>query len=483
MMAARNVDALRVPPSAVDAEQAVLGGLMLRPAALAQIDWLMEEDFYRHDHQLLFRALANLIGEGKPCDAITVGEYIESNGLADKFGDAAYVIDLASSTPSAANVPAYAEIVREKAVMRQIIDLTTRAGNAAFGATGASSRDIASALASKMLEVSGRTAPRTAFHIGELARGWYAEMLRRHENDIRMLGHTTGLHMVDEITLGLCGGDLIYLGARPSMGKTALSLMILMHIAGVLGQRSMMFSLEMTASRLFSRMVAAIADVPLRWVQTPDSDPGYWSATGGAVTRIQNMPLVIDDASGLTAAQIVARAKREHLRAPITGMVVIDHMNIVARPGKNEASEISQDSAMFKGLAKFLGVPVMVLAQLGREVEKRQNKRPTMADLRSSGAMEQDADVVCLLYRDDYYAKQENRDSEHPGMVEAIFGKVREGESGRTAWLVDALARGALRDFDGEAPQRHRPSRPESTSGWKTRRRSGADAAAGEEAA
>jgi len=410
-----------------------------------------------------------------------VGEWIEANGVAEQFGDASYVLDLVNATPSAANVQAYAEIVREKAVMRQIIDLTTRAANAAFGSTGASSRDIASALASKMLEVSGRTAPRTAFHIGELARGWYAEMLRRHEHDVRMLGHTTGMHMVDEITLGLCGGDLIYVGARPSMGKTALSLMILLHIAGVLGQRSMMFSLEMTASRLFSRMVAAIADVPLRWVQTPDSDPQYWSATGAAVTRIQNMPLVIDDASGLTAAQIVARAKREHLRAPITGAVVIDHMNCVFRPGKNEATEIAQDSALFKGLAKHLNVPVIVLAQLGRDVEKRQNKRPTMADLRASGAMEQDADVVCLLYRDDYYAKQENRDSEHPGLVEAIFGKVREGESGRTAWLVDALARGALRDFDGEPPQRQRATRQETSGGWKPRRRSGADAAAGDE--
>ena len=448
-------DALRVPPCSVEAEQAVLGGLMIDNRAVAKIgDWLREEDFYRRDHQLIYRAIFTLTEANQPCDAVTLGEWFESNGLAEQVGGSGYVLELASTTPSAANVTAYAEIVREKSALRSIIDAGTTAANSAFAPAGKLSREIAATVASQMLELSGRTTPRGAKSTKEISKRWWEALQRRYEDGGSLIGLPTPWSKFNELTGGLSPGDLVIVAGRPSMGKSAFATNVLTCNA-LRGLRSMAFSLEMTDVSIFNRAVASIGDIPLKWLKKPvDGDHDYWARVSPAMLKIANAPLVIDDTAGLTCAQACARAKREHLRAPITGPLVFDHLHIFKRKGDNAASEIAQDTAMLKALGKALGVPVICLAQLSRAVEARPNKRPVMSDLRESGAIEQDADIIVFLYRDDYYAKQEGRASEHPGMVEMIIAKQREGEAGVTVWAEDRLAYGLLENYDGDEPKR-----------------------------
>ena len=452
------VDTLRTPPVSIEAEQAVLGGLMIDNSAVAKIgDWLKEEDFYRRDHQLIYRGIFALTERNQPCDAVTLGEWFETQGIGEQVGGGNYILKLASTTPSAANVTAYAEIVREKSALRGIIDAGTNAANRAFSPGGVQSREIAADMASAMLELSGRTTPRGAKSAREIAKRWFHEIQRRYEDGGGLIGLATPWARLNTLTSGLSAGDLVVVAGRPGMGKSAWATNVLTCCA-LRGLRSMAFSLEMTDVSIFNRAIASIGNIPLAWLRQPKEQHSagdeHWTSISTAMTSLVSAPMVIDDTAGLTASQIVARAKREHMRSPITGPVVIDHLHIVKRKGDNAVSEIAQDTAMFKALAKTLGVPVVLLAQLNRGLESRPNKRPVMSDLRESGAIEQDADIIVFLYRDDYYAAQENRGSEHPGMVEMILAKQREGEANQTVWARDRLAYGLLEDYDGDAPSR-----------------------------
>jgi len=474
----------QVPPYSTEAEQAVLGGLMLVASAWDKIsDRLREEDFFRRDHQLIFRAIGDLAQSDKPCDAVTLGEWFESNGCAKEVGGSAYILELASTTPSAANITAYADIVREKATLRAIIDAGTKAVNQAFRPNGGESREIAATIASAMLEISGRTTPRGAKSTQEIARSWWTRLQERYENDSSMLGLPTPWAKFNELTLGLCAGDLVVIAARPSMGKSAWATNFATCTA-LRGKRVMFFSLEMTEDSIFNRAVASVGDIPLRWLRKPDHENDHWTSVTTAMSRLAAAPLVIDDTGGLTALQIVARAKRENMRARIDGAIVIDHLHIVQRKGENAANEIARDTALFRALGKTLGVPVILLAQLNRGLEARPNKRPVMSDLRESGAIEQDADIIVFLYRDDYYAKQESRESEHPGMVEMIVAKQREGEAGKTVWAQDRLSYGLLEDYEGEDPRRPIKAAKNQSRGMRKARAvpvGGKDAAAGSE--
>ena len=446
----------RLPrPHSIEAEQAVLGGLMLSSTAWAQVaDRLTEEDFYRRDHRLIFRAIGNLAEKGEPCDAITLGEWFEAQGLAEQMGGIGYVIELASTTPSAANVAAYADIVREKATLRHLIDVASTLARDAAKPEGAASSDIAARAFQSLLELGGRQAPRAARTLRQVAPTWLDDLARRYESQGGLVGHSTPWSKLDAVTLGLAAGELIVVAARPGMGKSALAVNLATHLA-LTGRRTLLFSLEMTAEAIFSRAVSALGEVPLKFLRAPNAQPGtdeWWSASTAAASRLTESPLTIDDSPGLTADGIVARVKREHLRQPINGAILIDHLHLLRLKGDNVAREIGAVTAAFKGLAKELGVPVIVLSQLNRSVEARANKRPAISDLRESGSIEQDADQIWFLYRDDYYAQQEGRSSNSQGLVELIVAKNREGEAGLTVWLQNALAYGRLDPFDGSPP-------------------------------
>jgi replicative DNA helicase len=437
---------LRLAPQAIEAEQCVIGGFMLAPASLLKVaDWLKEEDFYRRDHQLIYRAILELAEKRQPYDAVTLGEWFQDQGMGEMVGGGAYLVELASNTPSAANIVAYAEIVKDKARLRSLIDYGTSVVNSAFDPAG---RDVGDIVAEAQRDISNFAAPRVGGvkTMKQVGAEWFDLLQRRYA------GETTGLMTpwaeINRMIGGLAPGDLGIIAARPSMGKSALALNAALAL-GMAGKRSVVFSMEMTAAAIYNRCAAALMDIPLEWFKKPgdDGDNGYWAKAGEAVRQINNSGLLIDDQPGLDWTQIVVRAKREHLRSPLSA-IFVDHMHIMRLPGKGRPDiELGDISREFKALAKELNVPVIALAQLNRSVEKRENKRPVMSDLREAGGFEQDADWIAFLYRDDYYARQLGYQSRAPGLAECIIAKNREGETG-TAWLRARLDVGRFEDAD-----------------------------------
>lgn len=435
-------------PESIAAEQAVIGGLLIDPAAIANIYWLEPSDFVRADHRAIYSAMLDMSRADMAIDACTVSEWLAGSEV--ETGGLDYLIDLHQNTPSAANVSAYAEIVREKAALRKLIDAGQALIDAGMAGKGSSSRDIAGKAAHDLLELSSGASQRGAMGMRAVGKLWYADIQRRYDGDAgrRLLTPWSG---INRLTGGFGDGDLIVLAGRPSMGKSAIALGVALCAAGQ-GRRGMIFSLEMTGSALFQRAVASLGNVPLAFLADPAGEGEYWPAIAAQVGEISKLPISIDETAGLTIDQIVMRAKREHMRSPLR-LVVIDHMHIIALPGKNEVQELGEVSRKSKTLAKALGCPVVLVSQLNRAVEARQNKRPLMADLRGSGSIEQDADQIIFVYRDDYYAQQEGRQSDHPGTVEMIVSKNREGRTG-TAWGVSALEYGRIDDHDGPEPER-----------------------------
>ena len=467
------IEQLRLPPQSVDAEQSVLGGLMLRPDALPQIaDWIKPEDFYRRDHQLIYQAILDCAEVDQPADAVTLGEWFADRGESELVQNGAYLIQLASTTPSAANIVAYAEIVREKAQLRSLIGLGTDLVNGGFQPEGRKSGEIALEASAKIMDMTGGARPRGAKSMRDIGARWFDDLQSRYESGGGMVGLGTPYAKLNRITKGLCPGDLVILAGRPGMGKSATAIGLTTSAALGSGKRVMFFNLEMTDVSIFNRCMASVANIPLAWLRnggkTEDDGEDYWPQVTQGVRLLRDAPIVIDDTPGLAAQQIVARAKREHIRAPL-GMIVVDHLHLMKLSGKDNATrEIGDATAALKGLGKALGCPVVLLSQLNRGLEARQNKRPQMQDLRESGAIEQDADLILFLYRDDYYAEREDRESEYPGMVEMFVAKQREGAAGDTIWMRDELAYGRLADQDGPDPQR--PERkPKSAARMKTR--------------
>lgn len=448
----------RTAPQSVEAEQSVIGGMMLAPDALLKVaDWLKEEDFFRRDHQLIYRAILELAEKRQPYDAVTLGEWFEDQGMAEQIAGGAYLIDLASNTPSAANIVAYAEIVKDKARLRSLIDYGTGVVNSAYDPAG---RDVADIVAEAQRDISQFSTPRVGGvkTMKQVGAEWF-ELLQR-----RYAGETTGLMTpwaeINRMIGGLSPGDLGIIAARPSMGKSALALNAALAL-GMAGKRSVVFSMEMTAAAIYNRCAAALMNIPLEWFKNPrdDGDNGYWSKAGEAVRQINTSGLLIDEQPGLDWTQIVVRAKREHLRSPLSA-IFVDHMHIMRLPGKGRPDiELGDISREFKALAKELNVPVIALAQLNRSVEKRENKRPVMSDLREAGGFEQDADWIAFLYRDDYYARQLGYQSKAPGMAECIIAKNREGETG-TAWLRARLDIGRFDDaHESEIPKQQKETK------------------------
>jgi len=425
------VERLRIPPQSVEAEQAVLGGLMLSPEAYDRVaDALVETDFYRRDHQLIFRAIRELAERNKPYDAVTLGEWFESMGLSETVAGGAYLIELASTTPSAANIKAYADIVRDKAVLRQLIDVGTGIVNDGFLPDGRDSTEILAKAEQDVFAIAEAGARgRTDFTPVTKALSEAFDVLqKRYESGGSVTGLPTGYTEFDEMTAGLQPTDLLILAARPAMGKTTLALNMAEYAAMKTKKAVAVFSMEMSASQLALRLISSTGRVNATRLRTGQLEDEDWSRVTSAIRLLREAKIFIDDTPALSPDVLRAKArrlKREH----DLGLIVIDYLQLMAVPGnsENRATEISEISRSLKGLAKELNVPVIALSQLNRSLETRTDKRPVMADLRESGAIEQDADVIVFIYRDEYYNKENSPDK---GLAEVIIGKQRNGPTG-----------------------------------------------------
>ncbi|WP_266169632.1 replicative DNA helicase [Dyella subtropica] len=422
------IEALRVPPHSIDAEQAVLGGLMLAPDSLDKVaDRLSERDFYRKDHRLIWRAITELANKGMPCDAVTLGDWFEANDLAEMVGGAAYLIELANATPSAANIGAYADIVREKSILRQLIDAGVETTEDGYRPEGRSVQEVLESAEQRVFKIaeSGARGKKDTVTMREAVKDAFRLLSERYENRGQLTGISTGFTDLDELTSGLQPSDLIIVAARPSMGKTAFSVNIAEAAALRAKKAVVIFSMEMSASQLAFRMISSIGRIHQQHLRNGDLAEEDWPRVTNAIAILSEAKIFIDDTPGLSPVEMRSRSRRIHRENGGLGLIVVDYLQLMQVPGnkENRATEISEISRSLKGLAKELNCPVIALSQLNRSLEQRADKRPMMSDLRESGAIEQDADVIMFIYRDEYY----NKESPDKGLAEIIIGKQRNG--------------------------------------------------------
>ena len=424
------VENLKVPPHSIEGEQAVLGGLLLSPNAFDQVaDVVTEGDFYREDHRLIYRAIHELSDSGRPCDAVTVTEWFEARGTVDQVDGGAYISQLAAGTPSAANVRAYAEIVREKSILRQLIDVGAEITSGAFASDGRDSRELLEAAERMVFAIADqdlRTGA-TFVAIQEAIKDAMQRLqdLAAHEGDIT--GIPTGFKDLDQKTAGLQDSDLIIVAGRPSMGKTTLAMNIAENAAIKHEKPVAIFSMEMSAQQLVMRMFSSLGQIDQNRLRTGSLDDHDWPKLSSAMTLLHKSRIFIDETPAMSPAELRARARRLKREHDI-GMIVVDYLQLMAVPGtrENRATEIAEISRSLKAIAKELHIPVIALSQLNRSLEQRPNKRPVMADLRESGSIEQDADLIVFIYRDEVY----NQDTPDKGKAEIIIGKHRNGPTG-----------------------------------------------------
>ncbi|MGZ5786198.1 MAG: replicative DNA helicase [Ramlibacter sp.] len=424
---------LRIPPHSIEAESSVLGGLLLDNGAWDRVgDLLTDGDFYRYEHRLIYASIGGLINATRPADVITVYEQLQGLGKAEEIGGLAYLNSLAQYVPSASNIRRYAEIVRERSILRKLVSASDEIATAAFNTQGKA--------VDKILD----EAEQKIFNIGEegsrMKQGFQAmdslvvQLLDRvqemadNPNDIT--GVPTGFHDLDRLTSGFQAGDMIVLAARPSMGKTALAINIAEHVALHEGLPVAVFSMEMGASQLAVRIVGSIGRIDQMHLRTGKLTDDEWPRLTEAIEKLRNVSLHIDETPGLTTSELRANARRLARQCGQLGLIVVDYLQLMSVSSsmseENRATAVGEISRGLKMLAKELKCPVIALSQLSRGVESRTDKRPMMSDLRESGAIEQDADVIMFIYRDDYY----NKDSKEPGVAEIIISKQRNGPTG-----------------------------------------------------
>ncbi|WP_428423572.1 replicative DNA helicase [Methylibium sp.] len=442
---------LRIPPQSIEAEQSVLGGLLIDNGAWDRAgDLLNDSDFYRYEHQLIYAAIGKLINASKPADVITVYEQLQSLGKAEEVGGLAYLNQLAQSVPSAANLRRYAEIVRERKILRDLVATSDEIATNAFNPRGRAVSEILDEAEGKIFKI-GEAGSRTkqGFHgMDTLVVQLIDRVTELAENGAEeVTGVRSGFYDFDRMTAGLQPGDLIVLAARPSMGKTALALNIAENVAVQEGLPVVVFSMEMGASQLALRMVGSLGRIDQQNLRTGRLRDDEWARLTEAVDKLGKASIFIDESAGLTPSELRARARRQARQCGQLGLIVVDYLQLMSGSGGNEenrATVIGEISRGLKSLAKELKCPVIALSQLNRSVESRTDKRPMMSDLRESGAIEQDADVIMFIYRDDYY----NKDSKEPGIAEIIISKQRNGPTGE----VKLTFLKPLTKFDNLAP-------------------------------
>jgi replicative DNA helicase len=446
------LDAIKLPPHSVEAEQSVLGGILLDAAAWDKItDLIGEADFYRFEHRLIFRHIARLTELSRPVDAITVAESLESHAELDKAGGLAYLGSLAQNVPSAANIRRYAEIVRERAVMRKLAEAGSDIATSAFNPGGRDADQLLDEAESRIFEISeaGERGRQSFVPIPPLLSQVVEriETLGARDNPGDVTGVATGFSDLDRMTSGLQPGDLVIVAGRPSMGKTAFAINIAEHVALELSKPVAIFSMEMSGVQLAMRMIGSVGLLNQHTLRTGRLDDEDWPRMSHALGRLNDAPIFIDETAALNALELRSRARRLHRQNDGLGLIVVDYLQLMSAPSskatENRATEISEISRSLKALAKELHVPVMALSQLNRGLEQRPNKRPVMSDLRESGAIEQDADLILFIYRDEVY----NPESPDKGKAEIIIGKQRNGPIGK----VDLTFRGEYTRFDNYA--------------------------------
>ena len=448
---------LRVPPHSVEAEQSVLGGLLLDNLAWDRAaDLLNDSDFYRYEHRLIHAAIGALVNASRPADVITVFERLQSLGKADECGGLTYLNALAQSVPSAANLRRYAEIVRERAILRKLVAASDEIATTAFNPQGRPVSQILDEAEGRIFRIGEEgSRSRQGFQgMDQLVVQLIDRVNELHENGAEeVTGVRTGFYEMDRMTAGLQPGDLVVLAARPSMGKTAFALNIAENVAVHEGLPVVVFSMEMGASQLALRMVGSLGRINQQHLRTGKLADDEWSRLSEAVDKLGKAPVFIDETPALNSNELRARARRQARQCGRLGLIVVDYLQLMSGSSsgdENRATEIGEISRGLKALAKELKCPVMALSQLNRSVESRNDKRPMMSDLRESGAIEQDADVIMFIYRDDYY----NKESKEPGVAEIIIGKQRNGPTGdvKLAFLkpltrFENLAPGAGDDY------------------------------------
>ncbi len=426
---------LRVPPQSIEAEQSVLGGLLLDNGAWDRAaDVVTEADFYRFEHKIIFGAIGALIGASKPADVITVYEHLQMAGKAEDSGGLAYLNALAQSVPSAANMRRYSEIVRERAILRKLIAASDEIATNAFNPQGRAVTQILDEAEGKIFKIGeeGNRNKQGFQSMDVLAVQLIDRVTELAENGAEdVTGVRTGFYDLDRNTAGLQPGDLIILAARPSMGKTAFALNIAENVSVNEGLPVVVFSMEMGASQLALRMVGSQGRIDQQHLRTGRLDNDEWGRLTEAVERLSKSSVFIDETPALTGPELRARARRQARQCGRLGLIVIDYLQLMSGSGgdnENRATEIGEISRGLKALAKELHCPVIALSQLNRSVETRPDKRPMMSDLRESGAIEQDADIIMFIYRDEYY----NKETKEPGVAEIIIAKQRNGPVGTT---------------------------------------------------
>ena len=430
--------ALKIPPHSIEAEQAVLGGVMLENTAWERVaELLTESDFYRHDHRLIFKALKRLADRNQPFDVVTLAEDLDKEGLNDQVGGLAYLGQLAKNTPSVANISSYAQIIRERSTLRQLISVSSDIADTAFNPKGMQSSEVLDEAERKIFSIA-ESRPKTGGPEG--VNALLAKAIDRIDTLFNSEGSITGLSTgftdLDNMTSGLQPSDLIIVAGRPSMGKTTFAMNLVENAVMRSEKAVLVFSLEMPGDSLIMRMLSSLGRIDQTKVRSGRLDDEDWPRLTSAVNMLNDRKLFIDDTAGLSPMEMRARARRVVREHGDLGLIMIDYLQLMRIGGassENRTNEISEISRSLKALAKEFNVPVVALSQLNRSLEQRPNKRPINSDLRESGAIEQDADVIMFVYRDEVY----HPDTQDKGIAELIIGKQRNGPIGtaRMAFL------------------------------------------------
>ena len=408
----------------------MLGGLMLNNDAWFDVaERIAGQDFYRPQHRLIFDAMALLAGENQPLDALTLSDALQSRGQLDRAGGPAYLGELAESTPGASNVPAYARIVQERSTLRQLIGAAQGMADDAYQPDGRTSEKLLDAGMQRLQDIEeGRMRGDGPQPIKPLADRALARVKELYGNKNAITGLATGFDDLDKLTAGLQPSDLIIVAGRPSMGKTSLAMNVVEHAVMGSDTPTLVFSLEMSSDQLVLRLLSSLGRIDQSRMRTGELSDDDWQRFASAVSQIKSKPLFIDDTAALSANEIRSRARRVQRRAGL-GLIVVDYLQLMRgseqRP-ENRTSEISEISRSLKAIARDFRCPLVAISQLNRALESRQNKRPMMADLRESGAIEQDADLILFIYRDEVY----DPESSDKGAAEIIIGKQRNGPTG-----------------------------------------------------
>ena len=440
---------LKTPPHSIEAEQSVLGGLMLDNEAWDKVgDKITSEDFYNPAHRQLFECIKVLALESKPFDPITVSEELDRKGELEEAGGIVYLTELVESIPSVANLRAYAEIVYERSVLRQLISASQRVADAAYSPEGRKADDIVELAEREVFNIAeARAKEGGPVGMRELLKKTVEKIDELFKTTGMITGLSTGFKDLDEMTSGFQPSDMIVVAARPSMGKTTFSMNLVENALMASDDCVVVFSLEMPSEQLMMRSLASLGRIDQGKVRTGKLDDEDWPKLSNAVKSLKEKKLFIDDTAGISPQEMRTRLRRVHREHGKIGMVMIDYLQLMQIPGYSEGrtNEISEISRSIKAMAKEFECPVIALSQLNRSLEQRPNKRPVNSDLRESGAIEQDADVIMFIYRDEVY----NPDTEHKGVAEIIIGKQRNGPIGsvRVAFL------GRMSRFENLAPE------------------------------